>query len=313
MRVASYATIATSAALVRGPITSKVTGPVAVQPRCTTVTVPCVSGRGEQVLAESGLTRVVRVGDTVRRPVRPFTSTVQAYLRHLWQQGVRFVPEPMGYDEQGREVLAFIPGDVPVEPLPDWATTDTVLEALARLVRRLHDAAAGWQPPPDAVWGRLPGVAASDLRSSQEEPELVSHQDYCPGNVVFRDGLPVALIDFDLARPTTRVADCVNALYWWAPLLHPADRAPALRDADVAVRVRLFADAYGMTARQREQVVPAAVERARRSHVTMRAAAAVDPVFRRWWDEGVKDRMPRAEAWLAAQSAHLRAALTASG
>ena len=97
----------------------------------------------EQVLAGGGVTRVTLVGDTVRRPTRSFTATVQAFLSHLWAKGVDFVPEPLGYDEQGREVLRFVPGDVPVEPLPTWATTETVLAELARLIRRLHDAAAG--------------------------------------------------------------------------------------------------------------------------------------------------------------------------
>jgi hypothetical protein len=36
----------------------------------------------------------------------------------------------------------------------------------------------------------------------------------------------------------------------------------------------------------------------RRFHSTSRAAAETDPVFRRMRDEGVKDRMPRAEAWI---------------
>ena len=265
----------------------------------------------EQVLAEDGVTRVVRVGDTVRRPVRPFTATVQAFLRHLWNQGVDFVPEPLGYDDVGREVLRFVPGDVPVEPLPDWATTESVLAELARLIRRLHDAAAGWSPPEEAVWGSIPGVAPAGLPPLVETPELVSHQDYCPGNVVFREGLPRALIDFDLARPTTRVADCVNALYWWVPLLHPLDRPPALMDADAGQRVRVFADAYGLSQEQRKQVLPAAVRRARRAHITMRAAAEVDPVFRRWWDDGVRVRMPRAEAWLEQEGATIEAALLA--
>jgi Ser/Thr protein kinase RdoA (MazF antagonist) len=61
-----------------------------------------------------------------------------------------------------------------------------------------------------------------------DAPELVAHQDYCPGNVVFRHGLPRAFIDVDLSRPTTCVADCVNALYWWVPLLHPLDRPSSL-------------------------------------------------------------------------------------
>lgn len=263
----------------------------------------------EQVLAEGGVTRVLRVRDTVRRPVRPFTATVQAFLSHLWAEGLDFVPEPLGYDEQGREVLRFVPGDVPVEPLPAWATTETALVELAHLIRRLHDAAAGWNPPPDAVWGSIPGVPPDELPPLFHEPELVSHQDYCPGNVVFRARVPRALIDFDLARPTTRVADCVNAMYWWVPLLHPIDRPPSLATADAAHRVRVFADAYGMSRKQRAQVLPVALLRASNTHITMRAAAEVDPVFKRWWEEGVKDRMPRAEAWLDAEGAAIEAAL----
>jgi hypothetical protein len=42
----------------------------------------------------------------------------------------------------------------------------------------------------------------------------------------------------------------------------------------------------------------------------MRAAADVDPVFKQWWHEGVvKDRMPRAEAWLEAEGSAIKAAL----
>ncbi|MFC0680641.1 phosphotransferase enzyme family protein [Lysobacter korlensis] len=263
----------------------------------------------EDVLAEGGVTRVVRLGDTVRRPVRPFTATVHAFLRHLHESRVDFVPAPLGYDDEGREVLSFVPGDIPVEPLPAWATREAVLVGLARLIRRMHDAAEEWTAPPDAVWGRIPGAPVANVVPLFETPELVAHSDYCPGNVVFRDGVPAAFIDFDLARPTTRVADCVNALYWWAPLLHPADRAASLADADVAQRVRVFADAYGLDAAQRALVVRTAVQRSRNSLLTMRAAADADPLFERWWDEGVKDRLARAERWLAAEAPHIDATL----
>ncbi len=66
-----------------------------------------------------------------------------------------------------------------------------------------------------------------------------------------------------------------------------------------------------MTQEQRAQVLPVAVRRASNTHITMRAAAEVDSVFKRWWDEGVKDRMPRAEAWLEAEGAGIEAALLA--
>lgn len=262
------------------------------------------------MLASDGITLVVKVGETVRRPVRGFTATVQAYLAHLHSHGFESAPVPWGYDDAGREVLSFVTGDVPVEPLPAYATSTSTLVDLARMIRRLHDAAESWVAPSDAVWGGLPGDPPPGLKPLFEAAELVSHQDYCPGNVVFRHGRPVALIDFDLARPTTRVADIVNALHWWAPLLPAADRPPTLVDADIAGRVRVFADAYGMTPAQRSQVVRVAKRRAHNAALTLRAAADVDPIFRRWWDEGADERAQRATFWLADEAAVLNAALS---
>jgi hypothetical protein len=59
---------------------------------------------------------IVRVGDTVRRPLRPSSLTVQAYLAHLRDTGFTGAPLPLGVDEQGREVLSFVPGEVPRWP-----------------------------------------------------------------------------------------------------------------------------------------------------------------------------------------------------
>ncbi|MEV7970102.1 aminoglycoside phosphotransferase family protein [Sphaerisporangium sp. NPDC088356] len=252
----------------------------------------------EVPLVGDGVTQgITRAGDTVRRPVRPFTMTVQAFLAHLHAAGFPHAPIPLGIDEQGREVLSFVPGDVPREPLPPGTAGEEVLVELARLIRGLHDAAQGWVPPHDAVWGGIPGAQVTSS-TSDGEPLVVGHRDYCPGNVVFREGLPAALIDFDLAKPTSKVDDLANALYYWAPLLHPHDRAPAYVDLDIPRRVGIFADAYGMTAGQRRALVPAATRMVGRFHANMRAAAEVDPAFRRMWDDGVKDRLPRAEAWI---------------
>ncbi len=252
----------------------------------------------------------MRIGDTVRRPLRPFSLTVQAFLAHLHAQGFDGAPTPMGVDAEGREVLSFVAGDVPREPLPDAACSDEVLVALARLIRRLHDAAQGWEPPADAVWGSILGSVHPEVKPLFTTPELVSHRDYCPGNVVFRDGLPAALIDFDLARPTTRLYDIANALYWWAQLLDPLDRAPALRDADVPARVALFADAYDMDADQRAGLMPLVIDMVHNYHLSAREAAKVSPVFARFWDEGVREKMPRAEAWVQANASAVTAALT---
>lgn len=264
---------------------------------------PSNAGHDEQnaePLVGDGVTPgIVRIGDTVRRPVRPFSATIHAYLAHLHSAGFTAAPIPLGIDEQGREVLSFVSGDVPREPLPAEAASEDVLIALARLIRQLHEAAQGWTPPSDAAWGGIPGADTIDMEPVEGESELVSHRDYCPGNVVFRGGLPVALIDFDLARPTTRLYDIANALYWWVPLIDPRDRAPAFVNIDASHRTAVFADAYGMTNHQREELVPLATRMVRRFHLTSRVAAEYDPVFHRLWEHGAKDRMPRAEAWLA--------------
>ena len=264
----------------------------------------------EEPLVGDGVTAgIVRLGDTVRRPLRPFSLTVQAYLAHLHSRGFHDAPRPLGIDDQGREVLSFVPGQVPSEPLPATACRPEVLTTLAGLIRRLHEAAQDWTPPPGATWGRIPGRPDPAAVTLYESAELVSHRDYCPGNVVFRQGVPAALIDFDLARPTTRVYDIANALYWWAPLLDPADRPVDLVDADVPARVALFADAYGMTGTQRAALMPLAIGMIHNFHLSARAAADADPVFRRFWDQGVSERMPRAEAWIEANARSVCAAL----
>ncbi|HUY45868.1 MAG TPA: aminoglycoside phosphotransferase family protein [Streptosporangiaceae bacterium] len=177
---------------------------------------------GEPLTGGSVTEGIVRIGDTVRRPLRPFSLTVQAYLGHLRDVGFAGAPLPLGVDEQGREILSFVPGQVHRHPLPPEAAGDDMLVALARLIRKLHEASAGWVPPPGAVWG---GTPASQGQVAGRA-ELVSHRDYATGNVVFRGGL----IDFDLAMPTTRLYDITNALWYWAPLKwgDPRDRAPAL-------------------------------------------------------------------------------------
>ena len=275
--------------------------------------VPVVTDHGGdpgELLAHDGVSEMWRTGRTVRRPCRPFTATVQALLGHLRSQGIDFVPGPLGYDDEGREVLSFVEGDVPTDPPPDTVWGAEVLVALAGLIRRLHDAAEGWRPPTDATWGSIPGQQHVAVPALFTRPELVAHQDYCPGNVVFRSGLPAAVIDFDLARPTSRVADCVNAGYWWVPLVDPADRRPAARDLDAGHRLRVFADAYGMSAAQRAEMVPVACQRARNSGVTMAAAAAADPIFNRWWTGGLRERTARSERWITSHADHLAAVLT---
>ena len=72
----------------------------------------------------------------------------------------------------------------------------------------------------------------------------------------------------------------------------------------------MFADTYGMTAQQRAGLAPLAVDVAHRYHEDSRVSAELDPVFRRLWEDGAKDELPRAEAWLREAAPAITARLT---
>jgi serine/threonine protein kinase len=158
---------------------------------------------------------VVRIGNNVHRPLRPNSEFVQELLQYIHNQGCDFVPEPLGFDDKGREVLSFIEGDVP-EDLGFY--DDDVLVAAAKLIRTYHDVSSGFVPA----------------------FEVICHNDLSPCNFVFQQGKPVAIIDFDAAAPGSRVMDVGYAAWLWLNL----------GDEDISVTdqhhcLNLFLSAYG--------------------------------------------------------------------
>ncbi len=143
---------------------------------------------------EGQTTPVLRHGDTVLRPAGPWTPAIHALLIHLENAGFTGSPRVVanGYDGHGHEVLTYIPGDT-ADP---HAWSDEGIWHVGRLLRDLHDATAGFQPPPGAVWHPWPF-------HSDAPDAIISHRDTGPWNIVARDGLPVAFIDWPTAgRPT---------------------------------------------------------------------------------------------------------------
>jgi phosphotransferase family enzyme len=275
-----------------------------------------VSDDVEVPLAGGDVTEgVVRVGDTVRRPRGPWSDSVAAYLLHLEQVGFESAPRYLGVDAQGRDVLDFVDGDVPGQPVVEpWAGTAPALVGVARLLRRLHDASASFDAPDDAVWfgEDMPVELPADV---PEEParDVVSHFDVTPQNVVFRNGEPVALIDFDLTRPGAKVRDVVNTAVYWVQLVPARDRHPAFADCDVPSRLAAFVDAYGLEPDARARFCDVAIGGATRSWHTMQANAVQrGGGWARMWDEGVGELILRRRAWLTENRAMLEAALGVS-
>jgi serine/threonine protein kinase len=158
---------------------------------------------------------IIRVGNTVRRPLRPNSEFVQAFLAYLHERGFHDVPKPLGIDEKGREVLSFLECDVP-DDLGVYG--DDVLVAAAKLIHDYHDASRGFVP----------------------KFEVICHNDLSPCNFVFQSGKPVAIIDFDVAAPGSRFLDLGYAAWLWLDI----------GDEDVEAseqqrRLQVFLSAYG--------------------------------------------------------------------
>jgi Phosphotransferase enzyme family len=174
---------------------------------------------------------------------------VHEYLRHLQAAGFGGAPRVLGI-EGTREVLTFIGGDVANDPgwepgrghrLPPYARTAAALRGAAKLIRALHQAAAGFRP------------ANSSYRFCPRPPsagEIISHGDLGPWNTVYRDGMPVAFIDWDAAGPVRPLDDLAAAAWTFVPLAPPRQLREAGFDPlpDLSARLRSFLDAYGLTA-----------------------------------------------------------------
>jgi Ser/Thr protein kinase RdoA (MazF antagonist) len=178
----------------------------------------------ETVLPGGRTQPVVRVGDTVRRRPGANSAFVSELLLKL--EAARFdgVPRWLGTDQDGREVLSYVPGEVPLE-LGHFEAP--VFTAAARFIRRFHDVTE-----PFCADGKV-----------------ICHNDLSPCNFAFRDGLPAAVIDFDTAAEGQRLSDLGYAAWTWLDFGNEDDYSAR----EQAARLKAFAEAYG------QEIDPAAL------------------------------------------------------
>jgi Ser/Thr protein kinase RdoA (MazF antagonist) len=214
-----------------------------------------VTSPDDLILLEGGGRNVVyRRGNVVIRDARPWTPAVHSLLRHLEEAGFAGAPRlhGSGLDAGGREMLTFIEGEF--TQAGPWSLDGAV--ALGGLLRSLHEAARSFRPAPDAVWFPWHG------RDLGGPDRVIGHCDAAPWNIVARDGLPVAFIDWETAGPVDPMVELAQ-LAWLNAKLHDdivagIEQLPPL--ADRARQLAAIADAYGLTARQRRGLLGQMIE-----------------------------------------------------
>jgi Ser/Thr protein kinase RdoA (MazF antagonist) len=212
---------------------------------------------------------VVRVGGTVRRPAGPWTGAVDALLKHLAEVGFAAAPRLLGRDEQGRQVLEYVPGELG-DDRGTYSTSD--LASIGRMLADLHRALQTFVPPPGAPWNRI---------IPPDREELVCHNDVAPWNLV-RSARGWVLIDWDTAAPSSRLWDLSYAAQSMAGL-RPDRPVP-----ESAARLRSFVDGYGLDEHGRVDLAPMLARRARAMYDMLRGGARLErqPWARIWTEDG---------------------------
>ncbi|WP_260737342.1 phosphotransferase enzyme family protein [Tunturiibacter lichenicola] len=177
---------------------------------------------------------VVRVGATVRKPVTAATSSVEAFLEHLFEAGFGGAPRTLGRDEKGRHVLEYVPGATE-QP---FSYTNDELVRVGRLIREFHAAASSFVPPVGAQW--LVAI-------KPDSESMICHNDLAPWNLV-RGGERWVFIDWDGSGPGSVLWDVAYAAQSFVPLIHGG--GPAVD----ALRLRCLVDGYRLDRSQRERL-----------------------------------------------------------
>lgn len=231
----------------------------------------------EQPLSGGAQSRgIVRVGATVRRPRQDGAELRQALLRHLEAVGFSGAPRALCYDDQGREVVSFVEGQV-FHAAP-YLLSDAKLLSATELIRGYHDA-----------------TASSPFRDDQE---VLCHGDLGPHNTVFRGDTAIAIIDWDAdLAPGRRIVDFAHAVWCFADLIEAS--VPLYEQGR---RAQLMCAAYpGMTPSAVVTELRARFTRARHHHRAADRPAAFE-VFEgliAWLDTngeriaGLDDTYPR--------------------
>ncbi|SDS01275.1 phosphotransferase family protein [Actinopolymorpha singaporensis] len=187
--------------------------------------------------------KLVRVGDTVRRPAGGWTNSVHDLLRDLRARGYDLAPEPLGLDSAGREVLGYVEGRDPGWPFVPEILTEEGARQLGRLTSRLRSVLATYSCPVDARWQFAEGAPRSG--------ETMQHGDLGPWNLLWGDGPEVVgVLDWDFAGPGDPWYDTGHLAWFTVPFMDD-DRARARgfpEPPDRRSRLAAFAGGAGISA-----------------------------------------------------------------
>lgn len=226
--------------------------------------------------------------DELHRRAGPWTPAVHALLDHLAARGLPHIPRVLGFGDQGREILTYLPGHV--VDIDSASLTPEQMCAMVAWTRTFHDAVADFEHP--GPW-RSPTVPGATL---------IGHNDIAPYNACFDGDRLVGVFDWDMAGPSTPVGELAFIAWNCVPLWRDIGDAVSLD------RLQLVCDAYGLVSPA--ELIEAVPDRIRRMLDWIpRGAAGGDEGLRRLMSLGEPERSQTALDVLIPRLSRMQAAL----
>ncbi|MBO0883852.1 MAG: aminoglycoside phosphotransferase family protein [Mycobacterium sp.] len=161
-------------------------------------------------------------------------------LNYLEDADFPYSPRVIGIADQC-ELLTYIDADSG----DCWApiATEDGLRAAAHMLRHYHRVVAAWTPDENPVWftGQVGTGGAG---------QIVCHGDFAPWNILWKDGRPVGLLDWEYANIAPPLQDVAYALEYMAPFRSDEVALKSMGYADPPnrrKRLEQFAEAYGLS------------------------------------------------------------------
>lgn len=240
---------------------------------------------------------LVRLGDFVLRPAGEDLNVERVII----EVGKVFhgVPKSFGRDLNGRLKLEWIEGDAAEVFDENEEDSRTRLASIGSLLKDLHDSTAG-------IADQLEPSSWS-LVDPSGNIEVICHGDSGPGNIVFREGVAFALIDWELAAPGRRAWDLAIALRFWAPFRDPANMRGVEATFKPKERARLILEGYSAPLELRlecARLLPLN-QKVNAEYAIHRVKAKGDEVYANWVAKGGLQRLDRDALWVQKVSEEL--------
>lgn len=241
--------------------------------------------------------RLVRLGDFVLRPADEDVEVEKIIIEV--GKVFRGVPKTFGRDLTGRLKLEWIEGESGELVDEDAEESKTRLESVGALLRDLHDST-------EATVREQVSIFRDSLDPSGIQ-EVICHGDAGPGNTIFRGGIAIALIDWEMASPGRRSWDLATALRYWGPFRNPANKKPAELRLDSWQRATWILDGYSASDDLRLKTVELFTvnQKVQAEYVISRIKARGEEVYAGWVENGGIKRLELDDAWLGGESERL--------